>query len=229
MIADEKVFRRALYDDQTLLRISPGLFFQILLSKAAQDLRDISYTIEKNSAMRIPVFDTREVVELLDNRAVLAYLADMLSSFTKAGSHAIHLRAGKRIWRKIRFSDMDIHDLINLCEAVDDEHRLGIYKRVADICLFILGVFPDYAERDCRYPWSGQQRPRLHRRRRTTPEEYETAGRRFYKLAAQHRSARQSRAAEIFRILHGSFQEAKKPLNFIAEHYLQHSRHRPFH
>jgi hypothetical protein len=41
---------------------------------------------------------------------------------------------------------------MNFCEAVKDEHRPGFYKRIADICLFILGIFPGYAEQDYRYP-----------------------------------------------------------------------------
>jgi hypothetical protein len=111
---------------------------------------------------------------------------------------------------------------------VDDEYKFGFYKRIADICLFILGIFPEYAEHDYRYPFSGQVRPHIRGKMRTSPEEYEKEGRKFYKLAAEPRSAKDLNLFEVFCALHENFQKAKKPLNFIAEHYLQYKRHKLF-
>ncbi|MDP6178895.1 MAG: hypothetical protein QGG48_03300 [Desulfatiglandales bacterium] len=155
-IENEKIFRRIMDDDEILLKISPALFFETLLRQAANDLEGVSYTIEKTSSMRIPVFDTKQVVELLTNEALLVYLADMLSSFTKIESYAISFRVKKGPWKKIRVNDLDIHSLMSFSEAVEDEYRLGFYKRIADICLFILGIFPEHPEHDFRYPFSGQ-------------------------------------------------------------------------
>jgi hypothetical protein len=227
-IADEKVFRKLMDDEEIFLKISPTLFFQILLRKAAKDLAVVSYTVERTSTMRIPVFDTKQVVEVLTKESLLLYLAGMLSSFTKIESYAISFRVGKGIWKKIRFNDLDIHSLMSFCGAVEDEYRLGFYKRIADICLFILGIFPDYAERDYRYPFSGQLRPQVRGKVKISPEEYEKEGRRFYKLAAEHQSARELDLSEVFWTLHGNFQKARKPLNFIAEHYLIYKRQRLF-
>lgn len=83
---------------------------------------------------------------------------------------------------------MDIESLRLIAEKVSDVYRFRIYKRIADICLFILGIFPDYAEADYRYPLSGQPRPRLPGKPRMAPEEYEDDGRKFYRLGAQHRT-----------------------------------------
>jgi len=140
-IGDEKVFTRLMDDDELFLKISPTLFFEILLRKAASDLEEVSYTVEKTSTMRIPVFDTKDVVELLTKEPLLGYLADMLASFTRVESYVISFRVKKGVWKKIRFNNLDIVSLISLCQAVQDEYRLGLYKRIADICLFILGVF----------------------------------------------------------------------------------------
>jgi len=227
-VADDKVFRKLMDDEEIFLKISPTLFFQILLRKAAKDLAGVSYTVERTSTMRIPVFDTKEVVELLTKESLLLYLAGMLSSFTKIESYAISFRVGKGIWKKIRFNDLDIHSLMSFCGAVEDEYQLGFYKRIADICLFILGIFPDYAERDYRYPFSGQLRPQIRGKVKISPEEYEKEGRRFYKLAAEHQSARELNLSEVFWTLHGNFQKAKKPLNFITEHYLNYKRQKCF-
>lgn len=227
-IGDEKVFTRLMDDEELFLRISPTLFFEILLRKAVSDLEEVSYTVEKTSTMRIPVFDTKDVVELLTKEPLLGYLADMLASFTRVESYVISFRVKKGVWKKIRFNNLDIISLMGLCEAVQDEYRLGLYKRIADICLFILGLFPDYAERDYRYPFSGELRPQIRGKLRISPADYEKEGRKFYRLAAEHQSARELDLSGVFWALHGNFQKAKKPLNFIAEHYLHYSRHKLF-
>lgn len=227
-IGDDKVCRQVLSDDEIFLRISPTLFFEILLRKAAKDLRRVGYTLEKTSTLKVPVFDTEDVVKLLAKEAILTYLADMLSSFTKVESYSISFRRKKGIWEKIRFNDLDIHSLMSFCEVVEDEHRFAFYKRIADVCLFILGIFPEYVERDYRYPFSRQLRPQIRGRLRISPEDYEKEGRRFYKLAAEHLSARKLNLSEVFWALHGDFQKARKPLNFIAEHYLQYQRQNIF-
>ena len=227
-IGDERVFKRVMDDDEIFLKISPALFFEILLRKATNDMEKVSYTVERTSTMRIPVFDAKDVVELLTKQSLLIYLADMLSSFTKIESYAISFKVKNGIWHKIRFNDLDIHSLMSFCEAVEDIYRLGFYKRIADICLFILGLYADYAERDYRYPLSREVRPQIAGKARIGPEDYEKEGRKFYKLAAEHQSAKELDLSEIFWALHGNFEKAKKPLNFIAEHYLQYKRHRLF-
>ena len=182
---DEKVFRRVMNDEEILLKISPPFFFEILLRRTAGDLEVTGYTIEKDGTMKIPVFDTREVTDLLAKESILLYLADMLSSFTRVESGTISIPLGKGIWKKIRFNNFDIHSLMSICDVVEEEYRLGLYKRIADICLFILGIFPDYVERDYRYPSSGQGRPHLRAKFRISSEDYEKDGRKFYRLAAE--------------------------------------------
>jgi hypothetical protein len=227
-IQDAKVFRRVMDDDEIFLKISPGLFFEILLRKAANDLEEVSYTVEKTSNMRIPVFDAKDVVELLTKESLLGYLAHMLSTFTKIGRYSISFRTKDGMRAKFRFSDMDIQSLKALSEAVDDEHRLGFYKRIGDICLFILGIFPDYVEHRYGYPFSKDIRPEIAGKARIGPEDYEKEGRKFYRLAAEHDSAKELALSEVFWALHHHFQQAKKPLNFIAEYYLQHKNTRLF-
>ncbi len=227
-VADEKVFKRVMDEEEAFLKISPALFFEILLRQAARDLDEAGFTFERSRSMKIPVFDTREVVELLRKEDIVHYLADMLASFTRVESHTFSIMIRKGVWKKFRFNDLDIVSLMGLSQAVDPEYRLGVYKRIADICLFTLGIFPDYAERDYRYPFSGQVRPHLRGKLRISPEDYTEEGRKFYKLAAEHPGAEELNLAGIFRELHRSFQKAKKPLNFIADHYLLYSREKFF-
>ena len=223
-ITDDKVCRHVMGDDEIFLKISSTLFFEILLRKAAKELGRLGYTLEKTGTVKVPIFDTEDVVKLLAEETVLTYLADMLSSFTKIDSFTILYKGEKGIWNRIRFNDLDIHSLMRLCEVVDDEHRFAFYKRIADVCLFTLGIFPEYVEHDYRYPLSRQVRPQIRGRLRISPEDYEKEGRRFYKLAAEHLSAKELNLSEVFWALHGDFQKARKPLNFIAEHYLRYQR-----
>ncbi len=227
-VGDERVFKRVMDDDDIFLKISPTLFFEILLRRAANDLEKVNYTLETAGTMKIPVFDARDVVGLLTKESLLVYLADMLSSFTRIESYAISFRARKGVWRKIRFNDLDMKSLMSFCDVVEDEHRLGFYKRIADICLFVLGLFPDFGKREYRYPYSGHLRPQIPGKGRISPEDYEEEGRRFYKLAAEHPSAKKMDLSEVFWALHGNFQQAKKPLNFIAEHYLHSKKNKLF-
>ena len=62
-ISEETVFRRVMDDEEILLKISPALFFEILLRKAVTVLEEKTYTFEKTSTMRIPVFDSHDVVD----------------------------------------------------------------------------------------------------------------------------------------------------------------------
>ncbi len=227
-IEDEKVFRRVMAEEEVFLRISPTLFFEILLRKTVKDLKEMSFTLEKTSTMKIPIFDTKDVVELLAKKSLLQYLADMLSSFTKTESYTVLFPLGEGNWRQIRFSDLDLLSLMSLSEVVEDEYRLAFYKRVGDLCLFILGIFPDYVEREYRYPFSGQLRPQIRGKARIGSEEYEKEGRKFYKMAAEHPSAKELELSDVFWALHSHFEKAKKPLNFIADHYLQSLRQKLF-
>jgi len=227
-IGDDKVFRRVMDDEEIFLKISAGLFFEVLLRRAAKDLEKAGYTVERTSTMKIPVFDAKEVVELLTKESLFAYLADMLSSFTRIESYALSFKARKGFWYKIRFNDLDIQSLMSFCDVVEDQYRLGFYKRIADICLFIMGLFPDYVEREHRYPFSGHLRPQTPGKLTISPEEYEEEGRKFYRLAAEHPSAKETDLAAVFWALHEKFQAAKKPLNFIAEHYLHYKKHMVF-
>jgi hypothetical protein len=225
-----RLFQRImLMSEETIMAtITPRFLFEVLLRTARRELESQAYTVERTATQRIPVFDTPEVARFLNNKVVLKYLADMLTSFTRIDSFALPVRVRKGVWRKIRFNDMDVDSLGRFCQAVDEEYRFGFYKRIADLCLFILGMFPEYVTMDYRYPSSGEARPKLFGRLRRSAEEYEEEGRRFYKLAGQHRDAAVLDLAEVLYQLHEKFNLAKKPLNYISEHFLQFRKEKLF-
>ena len=227
-IGDERAFQRIMADEDAFLRVSPNLYFEILLRRARNELETTTHTIEKAGTQKIAVFDTKEVVGLLSRRSVVIYLAEMLSSFTKIESYSISYRVRKGIWRKFRFNDLDIDNLIRLSQSVDEEHRLAFFKRIGDISLFFLGIFPEYVQFNYRYPSSGELRPQIAGRVRRSVADLVKVGKKFYKLAAEHPGATTFGLSKVFRLFYGNFHTAQKPLNFIAEHYLHYARHNLF-
>jgi len=229
LIGDERVLQRVTSaDEELLLRISPSLYFEVLLRNAQKELSTASHTMERAGAQRVPVFDVAQVVDLLDQEPVLYYLTDLLSSFTRIESRVMRVRVRPRVWRRIRFNDMDIDSLIRFAATLDEEQRFAVYKRIADVCLFVTGVFPEYAHFDYRYPGSRATRPQVSWRARRGMEEYEREGRRFYRLAAEHPVARGAELSGVLTLLHDRFGVARKPLDFVSEHYLHYKRSRVF-
>jgi hypothetical protein len=222
MLGDERLFDRVMSDETILLQITAKLFFRVLLAQARSDLRQASYTVELRSRQKIPVFDSHCVVDLLGHRKIRDYLAEMLASFTRIHSFTWPVRVRKGIWFKHRFSDLDIDSLIRLCQSIEEPHRFSFYKRIADVCLFISGMFPEYAQSSA-YSLGARRR-----RGKRDLEEYEEEGRQFYKLAAEHEGAAIMELSDALDTLAQNFTLAEKPLRFLSEHYLLSRKHTLF-
>ncbi len=227
-LCDDRTWQRVMTDKEIFLKISPKLYFEILLRKSRKELEAAGHTIEKAGSRKIAVFDTGEVVALLSKPAVVVYLADMLASFSKIRSYSFTVRVKRGVWRTIRFNDQDIVSLISFSERADEEYRFGLFKRIADLCLFVLGVFPEYVDYTYRYPSSGKTRPPILGKARWSADDYMERGKQFYRLAAGHPAARQLQLAEVFELFHDHLRTAQKPLNFIAIHYLGHTKNSLF-
>lgn len=224
LVGDENLFKQVISDEEILVKISPSLYFEVLLRHTLKALCRAPYTLEKVAGNQVPVFDTQSVVSLLSEEDILEYLANMLVSFTRTESFVIPVRVRKGIWRRIRFSDMDIDALTRFCVTADDEHKFSFYKRIADVCLFILGIFPEYAQFDYTYPFSTKLTSKISARNRRGMQEYEEIGRKFYQLAALHESAKTLKMTAVFVRLYKHFNIAWKPLNFISQHYLHRAK-----
>lgn len=222
----EDLFRRINYAGTGILsRVTPRLLFEILLRKTSQEIGNKSYIMERTATRKIPVFDTQEVCIFLHNKDIQAYLAEMLDSFTRTESFTLRVRVRKGIWRKIRYSDMDIRSLRYMCECVDEEHRFKFYKRIGDLCLFTLGMFPEYAMRDGNSLQSGMLLQHSALRKSIS---YQEEGKRFYGLAAKHEAASLLGLSQLFNRLYEDFDLATRPLNYISEHYLQFKKQQLF-
>jgi len=86
MLDDERLFRRLTADQEILVKVSPWLFFTVLLRRAHRDLRRERFTVERRHRQWVLLFDTEQVAELLSDENVLDYLASMLASFARIES-----------------------------------------------------------------------------------------------------------------------------------------------
>lgn len=228
VVGDEKVFRRVISDEDIILRISSALYFEVLLRKTFKEIARSTHTVEKAGSQTIAVFDASEVAGLLTREPVLSYLAVMLSSFTRIESYAVPIRLQKGIWRKVRFNNMDIDSLSSFSESLPEKQRFGFYKRIADICLFTVGMFPEHASLSYGYPECRDARPRVAGRMDRGVGDYEEEGRRFYRLAARHASIKGSELAGVLSLLGENFNAARKALTFTSHHYLRYQRQKLF-
>ena len=169
------------------------------------------------------VFDTDNVSEFLAKPTVTDYIGRHVGVIPLAlRANVMPVRVRRGTWRRVRFSDMDIDSLARLAASVDEPQRFRYFKRIADVCLLILGIFPSSAAS------AGQHGLRTGRRGRRTAEEYADIGRRHYGTAMEHPAAQAAGLAEPMELLRDNFAVARKSLNFVAEQYLRYSRTQVF-
>jgi hypothetical protein len=228
VLEDDALFERLMGSEQFLLEVSPWLFFSVLLRRARRDLLKETFTVERRSRQKVVVFDTDQVVDLLDQDPVRDYLAALLASFTRVASMTVRVNLGHGVWRRYRTDDLDVEGLLRYAEALDEPYRFEPYKRIADVCLFFSGVFPEAIKTQHRYPVSRQARPGAKGRMLQSREDYERYGRAFYQLAADHERAEVGGLGEVLTTLSANFVVAEKPLAFLADRYLWGARHQLF-
>jgi hypothetical protein len=219
MLADEKVIRRLLDDPLSVLRVSPALFFAILLARVKADIEKQPFTLERSRGITMPLFDAPQILQLLGNRELKAYLTEMLASFVRINTFSTAVRLRQGLWRRVRFSDFDIDSLVRYGSALDDAQRFPVYKRIADICLFTLGIFsPPGREQGVPAPFLPARPMRRSRRSR---DDYIAQGTSFYALASRHREAQVRKLSEVLSTLAEKFTLAAKPLSVMSMRYLE--------
>lgn len=228
MLDEDRLFQRLMREENVLIHISPWLFFTVFLRRAWRDLEREAFTIEQRGRQKVVLFDADRVVQLLAQEPVRDYLATMLASFTRIESVTVLTELRPGTWRAYHTNELDIEGMMRYSQTLDEAFRFAPYKRIGDVCLFLTGMFPEYINSRYRYPLSGQLRPRMRGRLVQKVEDYEAYGQAFYQMAAEHELARQEGQDEVLISLSENFILAEKPLAFIANRYLQFSRHTLF-
>jgi hypothetical protein len=217
MLEDPKLVERLINELEVLVRISPYLMFTVLLRRVRRDLESESFVLERDArGKRIPVFEAAQAGQLLGDPPLREYLTEMLCSFVRTNVSVLYRQEG-RGWQKRKFSDMDMDDMMALCQLVESQLKPRLYKRIADIALFLTGIYPDHASSFVRRPRSQDWR--------LVPE-YEREGRRFYALAA--REMEPPGPASVFEQLAEQFTLAREALNTLSDRYLKPLRARYF-
>jgi len=221
LLDDERLFTH-LRSEDALVRVSPWLLFTVLLRRVRRELKTLPYTVEQRGGERVAVFDAEPAGALLRDREIQDYLIELLVSFTRTDSFSLEVEeAGRR--RRRRVSDLSSEDMIALAALMPEDLRFPILRRIADIALFVTGIFPEHAEPFHRQPGSSPG-PGVRWRFRRSLEEYEDEGRRFYRLAARHEVARRTGMTRALEALAEMFPVARKPLNVLASQYISTSR-----
>lgn len=217
LLDDERVFARMVSDDEILLKVSPQLLFTVLLRRVRRLLREASFTLEWGPEGQVPVFDASRTARLLEQPQVMEYLAHMLASFVRTESRTFLVRKGHTYQRRV-FSDMDVDDLMDIAEMVEPERRFAVYKRLADVSLFLVGLFPEHvgSSRTGRWGAGGGARVAARQRRRRDPEEYVQLGEEFYHRAAGEELAQRMGLSEVLTTIGDHFLLASKPLNVLS-------------
>lgn len=228
MLDDKRLFRRIMIEEDIFLQISPWLFFTILLRRVWRDLERKSFTVERRDRQKVILFDSDRVVRLLAQKPIRDYLVTMLASFTRIESKTVLIEVKRGIFRGYRASEFDIESMIRYSQTLSEAFRYAPYKRIADVCLFITGTFPEHINSQYPYPVGSQVRPRMRGKHLQKVEDYEDYGRTFYQMAAEHEGARREGLDAVLISLSENFILAEKPLNYLSAYYLQFSRQRLF-
>jgi hypothetical protein len=226
--AFEAVFGAAGVTAGHAVLVSPFLAFGVAVHRAAADLARVDYLPERSGLrQRVPVFDAPQLRDFLDSAARRQFLAELLASFTRVASGRYRVRSGGRS-RTRRFSELDPVRLAGMLEAVPEESRPGIYRRLGDVSLFLAGVFPDYAAGQALGPLDAG---RLLRSARVPAAErdglaaapplelLEYLGARWYRAALAVAPVRTANLAVVGEVA-ARFRQARRILNHLADRYL---------
>jgi hypothetical protein len=245
LLDDERLFRRLspwLEEGRTpgereirpgnaspLVRLTPYFLFQILLRQARRELGSASYTVEwAGSRQRVPVFDAPVLFRALEDPLRLAYLAELLASFSRVQGATVWYRQGGRL-RKLRVHEMDPASLEKLLELSAPEDRFFLCRRLGDSVLFLAGIFADHVGRAAHgptpvLPFLPSLPPGL-----AAIEALDEKGRHYYHLAAEHPRARPSGLQSLLESLAGEFRQVRRVLNYLGDRYINRFRQSWFH
>jgi len=114
------------------LRVSPQLFFAVLVNRAANDLASSDFVDDwVGSGCRLPVFDVEPLQEFTDAPGRLTFTTSLLTNFTMPTCTPV---------------PADPYDLIDMAawlDALGPNERPTLIRQLGDVALFRAGVFPD--------------------------------------------------------------------------------------
>ena len=207
--------------------VSPFLAFAVAVHRTAAALEHATFVDERMGARRrIPVFDVAALRAILRDPLRRYFFVELLASYTRVSS-GVTWRRTPLGWRRQRFSELDPVRLASLLDVVGPSERPGVYRRLGDLCLFLLGVFPDHpplaggaaADRLLRH--GGLQAGEIEDLDGVTL--FERLGSTWYRTAARLASAAgvpPTGTLAVVGDVAGHFHEARRVLNAVTDRYL---------
>ena len=221
---------------EPFLRVSPALTFALAVHRSAEELRGAASVSEWVGPRRaLPVFDADALRDFLADPFRRLFLVELLASYTHvaSGSVWVHTRRG---WRRRRFSELDPVRLASLLEAVPDDERAGVYRRLGDLALFLTGVFPDATATRALGPVDEARLRRVGREDRAEPLPlsaapeglgpsgavglFEALGVRWYRLACATAPKPLTASVRVVEDVAGRFSHARRILNHVTSRHL---------
>lgn len=232
VLADPQVFEAIFGPGATAagqpVLASPFLAFAVAVHRAAADLATMGYVTERSLArQRVPLFDAPALSDFLGSADRRLFLTELLASFTRVASGRYRVTVGGRS-RTRRFSELDPIRLAGLLDAVPEESRPGVYRRLGDVALFLSGVFPDYVANRMFGPVNAARLLRAahvpapdRERLAAAPdlELLEHLGARWYRSALALAPVQTGRLAVVAEVA-DRFRQARRVLNHVADRYL---------
>ncbi|MDQ3573972.1 MAG: hypothetical protein M3378_07225 [Actinomycetota bacterium] len=215
--------------EEPFLRASPFLVFALAVHRCAAELRDATNVPEwLGPRRRVTVFDVADLRGFLHEPHRRLFLVELLTSYTRVRSGSV-LVYTERGWRRRRFSELDPLRLASLLDVVPEAERVGVYRRLGDVALFLTGVFPDHTATRAFSP-VGEARLRRSAGLRTSDSDrtvpgggavtlLETLGRRWYRLASSTAPVRTD-AMRVVDEIGQRFHHARRILNLVTERHL---------
>jgi hypothetical protein len=205
LLGDGRLLKKIQEDPGLSLGISPSLFFEVMLRNALKEMEKSTHTIERSVSLEIPVFDIKETLKLFNEDDIFYYLLCLLVSFLG--------------FQKNTASDISIDNLFEFAGSNEEKYRFAVYKRIGDICLLTLGIFPETLMFDY-FSLAFKRQAYLNIGPQKNIGDYEYLGKEAYVLASRQPAAKDDGLDEILYILSQNLPLAKKPLNVLSRNYL---------
>ena len=217
MLVSDLLADAVMQTEEPLLRVSPMLFFSMLVARVRRDLTSHRFTVEESGRHAAVVFDAGDALALLCKPHVFDYLILLLVSFVQVRTVTLAVADDRGRRRMLRFDTLDLDSMIQAAALAVEPERFSAYQRVADLCLFTIGVFPE------------RIRAQGGRSAAVVRAEWIEHGSRFYRLASRHQTAHELQMENVLAELGSNFNLAAKPLNVLSDRYLWHGgRRTPF-
>ena len=208
MLVSDVLADAVMHTQEPVLRVSPLLYFSMLVARVRRDLTSQRFTVEESGRHAAVVFDAGAALALLAKPHVFDYLVLLMVSFVRARSITVGVADERGRARMLRFDTLDLDSIVRAAALAAESERFAAYQRIADLCLFTVGIFPERI-RGARGRSAGVVRA-----------EWMENGARFYGLASRHRTAQELQMEGVLAELSSNFKLAAKPLNVLSDRYL---------